>query len=85
MTRAPRDPQPLEPWGPEDRPHGFIWDNTEHRILEICNDWVIHTLWWEPSQTVWREYFKCVTDTGMLCVIYHDLLRDAWFLARIYD
>jgi hypothetical protein len=33
MTRAPRDPQPLEPWGPEDRPHGFIWDNTEYRIL----------------------------------------------------
>jgi hypothetical protein len=52
---------------------------------EICNTWVIHTLWWEPSQTVWREYLKVVTDTGMPCVIFHDLLRDGWFLARIYD
>ena len=33
MTRVPRDPQPLEPWGPENRPHGFSWRNTEYRIL----------------------------------------------------
>jgi hypothetical protein len=52
---------------------------------EICNTWVIHTLWWEPSQTVWREYLKVVTDTGMLCVIFRDLLRGGWFLVRIFD
>jgi hypothetical protein len=71
----PREPEPIEAWGAGETPDGFIWQNAEHRILEVANTWVIHTLWWEPSQTVWREYLKVVTDTGMLCVIFRDLLR----------
>jgi hypothetical protein len=71
--------------GAKDRPDGFIWNNAEHRILKVANTWVIHALWWEPSQTVWDEYLKVVTDTGMLCAIFRDLLRGGWFLARIYD
>jgi hypothetical protein len=94
MTRMPREPHPLEPLGPyvstprmlgEERPDAFIWNNAEHRILEVCKTWVVHTLWWDPRQTVWREYLKCITDTGMLCVIFHDLLKGGWFLYRIYD
>ena len=66
-------------------PAGFVWDGRSHRILEICNRWRVHTYWWEPDQTVWREYLKVTTDTGLLCLIYRDLLSGGWFLARIYD
>jgi hypothetical protein len=34
---------------------------------------------------VWRQYFKVVTDTEILCQVYHDLLQDRWFFARLYD
>jgi hypothetical protein len=85
MTRIPSEPEPVDTWGAEDTPDAFTWHHAEHHILQVVNRWRIHTLWWEPSQIVWREYLKCVTDTGMLCVIYHDLLRGGWFLARIYD
>jgi hypothetical protein len=25
------------------------------------------------------------TDTGLLCLLYRDLLHSGWFLARVYD
>jgi len=66
-------------------PEGFVWQSMEHQILEIANRWTVHSRWWEPGKMVWRQYFKVVTDTGLLCQVYHDLLRDRWFFARLYD
>jgi len=34
---------------------------------------------------VWREYFKLTTQTGLLVVIYLDLLNGKWYLQRLYD
>jgi hypothetical protein len=34
---------------------------------------------------VWRDYWEATTDTGLLCVLYHDLRGDAWYLERIYE
>ena len=68
-----------------DVPKGFVWRGTRHRVDRVCNRWRVHTRWWEPDQAVWREYFKVVTDTGILCQIYHDLADGGWFLARVYD
>ena len=56
-----------------------------HRILEIGNRWRVHTRWWAPSEMVWREYLKVVTDTGLLCLLYQGLPRGGWLLARLYD
>lgn len=85
MTRMPRKGEPVETWGAEETPDGFIWQNTQHCILEVTNRWRVHTRWWEPRETVWREYLKVVTDGGLLCVIYRDLREGGWFLARLYD
>ena len=75
----------VEAWGPEEEPRGFIWRNTTHSVLEVTNRWRVHTLWWEPENTIWREYLKVVTDQGLLCIIFRDLLRGGWFMNRIYD
>lgn len=69
----------------DELPASFIWRNSEHQILEIANRWTVHSRWWEPGKMVWRQYFKVVTDTGILCQVYHDLLQDRWFFARLYD
>ncbi|NIV32630.1 MAG: hypothetical protein GWN58_25255 [Anaerolineae bacterium] len=45
----------------------------------------MHTRWWEPEEAVWREYVKVTTGTGLLCLLYRDLLAGGWFLARVYD
>jgi len=51
----------------------------------VANRWRIHTRWWEPRETIWREYVKVVTDTGLLCLIYRDMWEGGWFLSRLYD
>jgi hypothetical protein len=66
-------------------PLAFDHQGQSHRIVDICNRWQIHTRWWEPDRCVWREYLKTTTDMGLLCLIYHDLLSDEWYIARIYD
>jgi len=47
--------------------------------------WQVHTRWWEPPETIWREYLKVTTDKGILCLIYRNLINSNWFLARLYD
>jgi hypothetical protein len=70
---------------------GFAWQGTSHRVVDVCNRWRIHTRWWEPPSgggtggMIWREYVKVTTDTGLLCLLYCDLLDGGWFLARVYD
>ena len=86
MTRLWPDGEALEVWGGEETPVGFARQATSHRVLKVYNRWRIHTRWWEPSETIWREYWKVVTtNTGLLCLIYCDLLSGDWFLARLYD
>ena len=85
MTYLLREPAPLEVWGGEDTPDGFIWKNDSHQILQVCNRWRIHTRWWEPKEMVWRDYLKVITDQTLLCVIYRDLEHGGWFMYRIYD
>ena len=85
MTRLWPQGEPIEAWGEGMVPQGFVWQNVPHRVLEVGNRWRVHTRWWEPGETLWREYLKVTTDTGFLCLIYRDLYTDDWFLARLYD
>jgi len=64
-------------------PISFQWNGRVHHILLISKHWRVHDGWWRRE--VWRHYFKLVTDSGLLCVIYHDLLKGSWYLQRIYD
>jgi hypothetical protein len=75
----------VEVRGGEGTVAGFVWRGSSHQIQETCNRWRVHTRWWESDQAVWREYLKVITDTGLLCLLYRDLLGGDWFLARVYD
>lgn len=67
----------------EDVPSQFIWQGGTHLVSEITRYWRIDIDWWR--ERIWRAYFKLRTDTGLLVVIYLDLISGEWFLQRLYD
>jgi hypothetical protein len=85
MTRLWPEGERVEAWSEGERPVAFRWHSELHRVQDVCNRWRIHACWWEPERAIWREYYKVVTDRGLLCLIYRDLLSGGWFLSRIYD
>ena len=85
MTRLWPAREAVNAWGGAETPAEFAWQGTSHHIVEVCNRWRVHTRWWEPEQTIWREYVKVTTDRGLLCLLYRDLVQGGWFLARVYD
>ena len=85
MTRLWPEGETIHVWGAAGLPEGFTWRGTPHKIDQVCNRWRVHTRGWEPGEVVYREYFKVATESGYLCLIYHDLLSEAWFLSRLYD
>lgn len=64
-------------------PQRFIWQGHRHRVQRITKRWRVDQDWWR--RRIWREYFKLSTATGLLVVIYRDLLSDRWYLQRLYD
>jgi hypothetical protein len=45
--------------------------------------WVADVDWW--SRPVSREYWRVLLRERLLCEIYLDRQRHAWFVERIYD
>ena len=67
-------------WG---APLAFTWRGRRHRVRTITKRWRVDVDWWQ--ERVWREYFKLATHTGLLVVVYRDLLAGGWYLQRVYD
>lgn len=59
------------------------WRGQKHPVERIAKRWRVDLGWWQVR--IWREYFKLSTESGLLVVIYHDLVRDTWRLQRLYD
>lgn len=64
-------------------PQRMTWQGRNHRVRQIANRWRVDEGWW--FQHVRREYFKLITDSGLLLTIFHDLLSDSWCVQRLYD
>jgi len=65
-------------------PLTFRWNRRRHRVQHVSARWRIHTSWWTGAE-VWRDYWEVTTDTGLLCVLFRDLLSGTWFLERVYE
>ena len=76
---------PFSGGGPaiENIPSRFTWQGSAHLVSEITRYWRIDIDWWR--ERIWRAYFKLRTDTGLLVVIYQDLIEGEWYLQRLYD
>ena len=63
-------------------------------VLALCNRWRVRGDWWRRE--VYRDYFRLITESGRLCVVFRDLATQppsllekgerlaTWFLERIY-
>ena len=67
----------------EDVPYQFIWQGLLHQVAEITRYWRVDIDWWR--ERIWRAYFKVRTESGLLVVIYQDLIGGQWYLQRLYD
>lgn len=67
------------------RPTAFVWQGRTHQVAQLRQQWLVDTDWWSEAGRIWRAYAVVTTDTGMLCVVYQDLISEAWFLAKVYD
>lgn len=67
------------------RPVHFTWRGQLHRLGRIHQRWQVDVDWWHSEGRVWREYLAVTTSAGLLCVIYRDLERQSWHLAKLYD
>lgn len=61
----------------------FIWQGQVHQVQGVARRWRVDQGWWRWR--IWREYFKLITQTGLLVIIYRDLLSGTWYLQRLYD
>jgi hypothetical protein len=61
----------------------FTWQGRTHNVQAVAKRWRVDVDWWRGR--IWREYFKLTTDTGLLVVIYRDILTGSWYLQRLYD
>lgn len=66
-------------------PSHFHWLARQHRIAGVVQSWQVDTDWWTPDGRAARTYYAVTTQGGLLCVLYHDHLGNAWFLSRAYD
>ncbi len=64
-------------------PCAFTWRTRSHPVQGIAKRWRVDYGWWR--RRIWREYFKLYTGTGLLVVLYRDLLTGQWYLQRLYD
>ena len=69
--------------GSDGTPRSFKWRGRTHRVMGIGRRWRVDRGWWR--RRVWREYFKLETATGLLVLIYRDLLTGEWYLQRLYN
>lgn len=64
-------------------PVSFTWNGQVHRVSEVVQQWRVDTEWWR--QRTWRAYYKLTTTSGLLVVVYQNLLTETWYLQRLYD
>jgi hypothetical protein len=64
-------------------PTAFTWHGATHHTERIVKRWRVDQSWWR--RRVCREYFLLRTESGLLVILYRDVLHGDWFLQRLYD
>ncbi len=67
----------------EGEPRVLFLGSKRERVREVSNRWRMQEEWWRRERI--REYYRVITESGRLCLIFQDLLGGGWFLERVYD
>ena len=86
MTRIWPNGQPIPMQTDEEgRPVLFVLNEQRFRLLRIEQHWEVDTDWWSDEGRVWGRYVAATTLEGDLVVLFYDVLREGWFLEKLYD
>ncbi len=73
----------------DDRQHlpaQLCWRGHWERITAIAAAWHLSHGWWQGGEAaVQRHYYRVLTHSGLLCVIYRDPTSGDWYLEQIID
>ncbi len=65
------------------RPVCIRWNGQAHAIEKVTRGWIVDDRWWIAR--IWRVYYLVITHTGLLLVVYRNLLTNGWYVERLYD
>jgi hypothetical protein len=68
---------------PSGKPVCVLWQGQEHRVEQVTRAWLIDDQWW--TARIWRVYYRITTDTGLLMVVFRNVLSNHWFIHRLHD
>jgi hypothetical protein len=63
----------------DEYPISFYWKEEKHNIKEIMDRWYDRNL---TVDWIATNYFRVVTDSGLQCIIKHDIETDQWYLVN---
>ena len=85
LFTTPR-PIPVALDGQGERPRVFEWMGTRHTVEEVLDLWRVDTKWWEGEEArIAREYWRVITDRGLMVTIFRDMKADGLYLVQIFD
>lgn len=64
------------------QPRALFLGGRRERVREVSNRWRVQEEWWRRERV--RQYYRVITASGRLCLIFQDLLGGGWFLERVY-
>jgi len=59
------------------QPVVLVEGKRRRRVMRIQDMWQIDDEWWRDP--ISRRYYRLLLEDGVICTVYHDLIRGAWF------
>ena len=67
------------------QPATFVWLGETHAIESLEDVREPRLDWWSTEGEIHRLYYLVVTQRGLICELYRDLIADRWLMSRIFD
>lgn len=71
---VPNTPNPARVKAPDGVPIRVDGEPVE----TVIEDWLVEDRWW-TDDPIRRRYWEIVTTTGRKVVVYHDVVKGAWY------
>jgi hypothetical protein len=64
-------------------PKAVLWRGAYKHVTAIHDSWRIDDEWWREE--IARRYFVAEVEGGRRITLFHDLVRDAWYVQPYVD
>ena len=62
------------------------WRGRVERVAWLDAPWEVVEEWWLGGpEAIRRRYYRLLTRSGLLCVVYRDRASGRWFLEEVLD